>query len=465
MFVLLPVMKGVNKLIRVFLIIAAFALALAIGTLKSVDRIFPHAQPYYETMMSRLDSLGSSLVFSEPASLMLGFAKISITPDSVMAMAGYGARRLKTFNEIRDSVFIRTLVIKSGTKKVAILSADLLIIHPEITEVFAKQLRNIGWNKHEVFLAATHTHSGIGQWAPGLVGELMAGDYKEEVGTVITHRMIASIQQAESRLMKAFVAFSESSNSDLVLNRLVGEQGIEDPFLKSLIFKTEKGNVFFSAFSAHATCLTRSSRMLSGDFPSDFHRKMKQDPHYLFSIYAAGPVGSMSPEIPPNIDAPDKPAYLGEAIATRIQVPETYTDSLSIATFRIPMELGSPQFKISKNLALRSYLFNMAFGDGLAEISGLVIGNTLIIGTPCDFSGELALPLYQFAQERGLHLIITSFNGGYIGYVTRDEWYDLRKDETRTMSWYGPGNGAYFTDIIKKIIVLVYETHPPLSSD
>ena len=48
--------------------------------------------------------------------------------------------------------------------------------------------------------------------------------------------------------------------------------------------------------------------------------------------------------------------------------------------------------------------------------------------------------------------MITSFNGGYMGYVTKDEWYDEDLYETRTMNWYGPYNGAYFEELIEGII-------------
>jgi hypothetical protein len=76
------------------------------------------------------------------------------------------------------------------------------------------------------------------------------------------------------------------------------------------------------------------------------------------------------------------------------------------------------------------------------------------LGFPCDFSGELAVFLYEYAQKQGLNLIITSFNGGYIGYVPHDQWYDINKYETRTMTWYGHDTGDYLTEIAKRIIDL-----------
>ena len=85
-------------------------------------------------------------------------------------------------------------------------------------------------------------------------------------------------------------------------------------------------------------------------------------------------------------------------------------------------------------------------------MKALRIGNNILIGTPCDYSGELMPEVLQVAERRNLNLIITSFNGGYIGYITHDRHYDLNLYETRIMNWYGPQNGVYFQDIIQKIL-------------
>ena len=440
-----------RRLPKLFLYFLAFLLILSVATLTLVDNKPVNEKDYYHVMMNRLDSLNESLKVSLPESIEVGSAIISITPDSTMALAGYGARKPKEYDAIMDSVFIRTLVIKSTSEKVAILCADLLIIHPEIVEFFNQELKKTRWIPSDIFLSATHSHSSIGQWAPGVVGGLFAGKYHKKVAKIIARRMIQSLLKAEKSVHPASLGFSSMQNPDLVLNRLVGDKGEEDAFQKNLIFATEKGDIVFSTFSAHATCLTSQSRKLSGDFPSYFHQHLKKDTGAIFSLYSAGAVASMGPETP-EMNQFERVHYLGEELARRIIKPETHSDSIQIVAFRIPIPLGSPQFKVSRNLALRPYLFNYAFGNPQPYISVLLLGKNLLIGTPCDFSGELALPLYEFARQRRLNLTITSFNGDYIGYITKDDWYDLEKYETRTMNWYGPGNGRYFSEIIQKII-------------
>ena len=78
-----------------------------------------------------------------------------------------------------------------------------------------------------------------------------------------------------------------------------------------------------------------------------------------------------------------------------------------------------------------------------------------MVSTPCDFSGELIVPIEKTISNNQLNLIINSFNGGYIGYITEDKWYDredINQYKTYTMNWHGLYNGVFFTRLIKKII-------------
>jgi len=424
---------------------------IGLFTIDRLDRTAYRNQPHYRQMMQKLDSMPA---FSNNRSeLKVGFSKISITPDSTMELAGYGARNPKAFEAILDSVFIRSIVLKNEISKAVIVSADLLIIHPLMRDALYSQLKKTEWKQDEVFLTATHTHSSIGEWAPGFVGGLFSGDYDPLVAQIIAERIFDSILEAESKMIPASFSFSESQEEDLVHNRLVQEKGIEDPFLKTLSFKTDEGKIIFSAFSAHPTSLTMNSRVLSGDFPSHFHKSLSEDTSILFSQYAAGPVGSMAPfHAVDNNDELKRYKSYGSELSSRIKYLNQNDQLVSIQSYRTELLLGSPQFKITKNLVLKPYLFYKAFGNDKSEISALKINDLLIVGTPCDFSGELAMPLYEYAESIGLKLMISSFNGGYVGYITDDQWYDLEKNETRTMNWFGPGNGAYFTEIIKRII-------------
>ena len=74
------------------------------------------------------------------------------------------------------------------------------------------------------------------------------------------------------------------------------------------------------------------------------------------------------------------------------------------------------------------------------------------MGTPCDFSGELVPDLEKGLAAPEENLIMTSFNGGYIGYITPDKYYNLKKYETRDMNLFGPYNGAYLSEMITRLL-------------
>jgi hypothetical protein len=111
--------------------------------------------------------------------------------------------------------------------------------------------------------------------------------------------------------------------------------------------------------------------------------------------------------------------------------------------------------RISDNLRIRPWLFKYLLGDTNAHLDFTLIGNTLLIASSGELSGVFYEKWEESARAKGLNLIITTFNGGYIGYITPDRLYDKHFHEVREMNWYGPGNGAFFDAMIEEIIAKV----------
>lgn len=449
-----------RKSLKAFLYLLGFLLILSICLIVPVDR-----SPYqefisYETMTNRLDSL--ERVYRNPLtgdSLRVGFARVSITPSDTVSLAGYGAREPMAFDQILDSVFVRVMVLDNGLKRVAILSGDLLIIHPEVTTSFYERVKKTGWDRNDIFLGATHSHSSIGNWAPGIAGKLFSGEFNQSSQDFLVDQMVKAVGKASELTKPAAMTFVRNELGIHVKNRLI-KGGEEDPWMRNLLIQTEDGIACLSSYSAHATCFSVKSRALTGDFPSYFHSKLTEDSLNNFSIYMAGAVGSMGPDAA-GLKEREKAAFIGKSLAEQISLLSRLgamnENQLAVDALRLQVAMRPPQLKITENLALRPWLFRAILGRHQPEISILKLGKTLFVGMPCDFSGELAVPLYEYASDKGLNLIITSFNGGYIGYVTNDEWYDLAKYETRTMNWYGPDSGAYFSEIVTRIIDTIAE--------
>lgn len=448
------------KLLKYFLYFLGFLLILSICVIVPVDRSPYNELWFYEDIDSRVDSLESKYLSPESGGLKVGLARVSITPQDTTPLAGYSGREPMEFNEILDSVYVRALVLDNGLRKVAIVSAELLILHPEIADAFMERAEQEGgWNANDIYLSATHTHSSIGGWSHGYVGELVTGEFDPQRQQQIVEAMALALEKANHNTGNGAYTYANSELGKHVKNRLIKE-GEEDAWVRNLFFQRDSTLVALTSYSAHATCFNAHSNFLTGDYPSYFNRRLEEAKNEIFSMYLAGAVGSMGPE-GKEAQGAARAKEIGDELAAQVLDLSIFGlpfDSLvSLDAFRLQVPLRSPQLKISRNLKLRPWVFRRLVGEYNTYFSVLKINNTLLIGMPCDFSGEVALPLYEYAKSKGLNLIITSFNGRYMGYVTKDEWYDLGKYETRTMNWYGPDSGMYFSEIIRRIIDSVKE--------
>ena len=453
---MLPRTKILSMLKKILLLTLILIIISLSFTLTRVDRTPYKKLDFYKKSIHKINQyLTENRNASIGDTLLIGFAKVNLTPSNLAPLAGYGNRRPKEMTRVHDSIYVNTTVINNGKNKIAIVSADLLIIPPEVTLILKEKLFNINWSLPEIFLSATHTHSSLGGWAPGFFGNIIAGTYDAKYPELIANGILESIQIAENNMERGAWSFNELSIPSLIRNRLVGTQGVTDPYLKLIALKSGIQEGIHVFYGAHATCLSSENKQMSRDYPGVFSDWMVSNTTIDFAIYSAGAVASMGPEIGKQQEF-ERSQYLGKEIAKQValihQFGFPYQDQLNLKFLRIPLFLRQPMVKISKNWALRPWIFNWAFGHYSLEVSMFKLNDLVMIGLPCDFSGELAVELYEYAKSKNLNLIISSFNGGYAGYVTDDKWYDLEKYEPRSMSWYGHDNGAYFVEIVKLLI-------------
>ncbi len=407
--------------------------------------------PYYKEWKSNISKLEVKLASGQD-SLMVGWAKVNITPTNPIPLAGYGKRKGKHYESVHDSVFVRTIFIENNGIKSAIVSADLLIIPPTVSNLVKERIAETGLLFDQVYLGATHSHNSLGAWYNTLVGTLFAGEYNPKIEKAIADGIIQSIKEASKTTKAASVTFEKDEDSKDIKNRVIKGGKIE-PFIRMLSFKTATEKALLTTYAAHSTILNAATLKLSRDYPGVLVDSLENS-DVTFAIYMAGAVGSMAPiEFGKN----DFDELNNQAMGVLREIRsenelEEQIKAPSINNIQLPLPLRKASPRIAKNLALRPWVFKWLFGESPAFVKALSIGNILMIGLPCDFSGELMEELDHYAQSKGLNLIITSFNGTYAGYITADEHFDFENYETYTMSWFGPYNGAYFSEVVRDVI-------------
>lgn len=439
-----------------FLGVAGFlALFIAISV-APVDRTPVQRLESYEVMMKRLDTIDVAIAPAEKP-LSVGYGKINITPGEPVATAGYGKRRGKRYHTVHDSIFVRALVVDNGGTRVAIVSADLLIIPPTVTRVLESKLAAIGFSLDNTYMGATHSHNSIGHWGEGAT-RLIYGPYEDSVVHFIGDAIVESIREAADNLLPSVLKSGAIAIPGAVKNRLI-DGGREDPFLRVVeVHRSDSSKLVMMSYAAHATCLSQSTLELSRDYPGVLVDELESR-DYAFAMFLAGSVGSHKGAAPDNDWS--CMAWMANEISADFfahrQTLQVVADP-AIVMRRVPLALSSPQVKISRDWKVRAWLFRSAFGEYNAFLTVLRIGDLVMLGAPCDFSGEFSASLDSLANEQGMHAMVTSFNGGYIGYLTPTAYYDMNHYETRLMNWYAPGTGDYVRDCLGKLMIAVSDT-------
>lgn len=436
-----------KRLLKILAWTAGLLFFLALGTLTTVDWSPYQEQDYYHQTMAALEELEYS--GGEGDVLTAGWATVNVTPREPQALVGYRPRG--TYEFVQDSSHVKALVVDNGKHALAILSYELLIIHPQLAQRVEQKIQE-SLPIDKVYFTATHTHSGMGGYMPGLMGKIAFGGYEEEVVAMLEEKTALAVQQALTTADTAEVIYKKTAAEDFVTNRFIPEDPV-DPYFRQLVFTKRDGKVgTLITYAAHATCLSSKFMGLSGDYPNYLTDYLEED-NVDFALFAAGTVGSHRPLAPgKDIPAVQQYAHALDSVLTVSEAVGQILERPLLESATLPLYLRDAHYRISDNLRLRPWLFNAAFGDTNAHFDVVRLGDVLMVSSSGEISGVFYEKWEEAAEAKGLHLIITTFNGGYIGYITPDQYYNHRYHEVRDMNWFGPYNGAYFDEIITKII-------------
>ncbi|HEX6225857.1 MAG TPA: neutral/alkaline non-lysosomal ceramidase N-terminal domain-containing protein [Chryseolinea sp.] len=450
---------NIRKPLRISLFIVGSALGLLILFLvigvAPLNRDIDY-KPLLDTMNSRIEAVDEHPAPSGGV-FTVGYSKVNLTPSEPVATAGYGKRLGKLYKSVHDSIYVRSLVIDNGTRRVAIVSADLLIIPPSVTAVLEMELPEIGFTLDNTYLGATHSHNSIGNWAAG-VASFLYGTYEDSIVRFIADKIKVSIEGATKNMLPSTINVDSVALSEGVYNR-VTDSGPVDPLIRTIeIERSDSSRLLFVSYTAHATCLFSRDLFLSADYPGELTTTLESQGDYALAMFMAGAVGSHGPAAPEGgwncVD------WMANGISQKIlqhRDRQRMMKNTIIEMHRVPLALTALQPKIFHDWRLRAWLFRGAFGQYPNFISVLRIGDIVLLGTPGDFSGEFNASLDSLAAQSDVFPIVTSFNGGYIGYLTPSKYYDVDHYETQLMNWYGPGTGDYIHQVLEKLLETVTE--------
>ncbi len=405
-----------------------------------------------EPLADRIDYQKELMAFRETKqvvnvdSIRSGWNSQSILPPTPVQLVGYKPRG--NYQGVSDTPMVNTLLLDVGAQKIAIISYDLIMTPPAV----ASQVRSQLQEQHIFpYFTATHTHSSFGNWLDaGLGASYAVGSYDQKIVDHIVSRTLKSIEVAVSELEASTISYVSASGAGFVKNRVSDFLPTGDSTIRGIeVIKQNGKKAIWLTFAAHPTILNPDTLYIAQDYPGHLTNSLTNY-GYSFASFSAGMVGSHKAqyahwaEDSETCERNYSEDLFKQIIQSKLYAPIS-PSALEIGEMNIP--LGEEEFKLFGPIKLRPWVFKLFLGDPkpTAKLTYVNLGDLNLIGTPCDYSASL----YSPSKKRST--IITSFNGGYIGYATQDEILGYNHQENTTMSWYGPSLGSYLQLLISDI--------------
>ena len=415
-----------RNVLRTLAGLALLLAAVLVLCLEGVDYRPYFREPYYTETVARwrVISATNTVVRGE---LSAGFGRALLTPTvnasqddpaqgrfRALPLAGYGNRHGRPATGVHDDLYVKAVALRVGNHLGIMVGADALIIPPEVTEIATARLKKeLGLQREQIYLSATHTHSSLGGWGEGMVAEGFSGGYQAGARVWFADRIVTAIRQAVADLKPASFGHGSFAAPEFVRNRLVGDLGKVDPEFSYALLKQKEGRLaVIGSYAAHATVLSADMMEFSADYPGCWQRAVEEATGGT-AVFLAGEVGSHSPN--PGDQGFKGAEKMGQALARKLveQIQHTeITNSIDFGILGLEVSMPPLNTRVSDGIRLRPWVAAKLLPVSKhSYVQAFRLNDSLWISTPCDFSGELALGIKYLLRARGYSTAITSFNG------------------------------------------------------
>ncbi len=363
-------------------------------------------------------------------------------------LAGFEEREGAPSQGVRDPACVRAFAIEAGARRVVLVTADLLLLDPGAAEAVRARLTDRGIDPTSVFFTASHTHSGPGAYASGVIWQIVTGTYDPRAFEAVVEAHVAAVAAAIADLAPARIGSSSERVAGLTKNRTEKDGPLDERLFVLRFEKADGRAAAFWAYGCHAVTKVASNLLLSADYPGEVAAAYEGRELQVLG-FAAGGVGSANP----RVDRDDTSWLVAPLIAgLRRALVRAAANSRSEGTLtaaQVDRPLPPLRYRLTDELAVWDHAVAPFVGGDRVRFGAIAIGDTVLLHMPCEPSTVLTRIARARARELGIELAILPFNGTYLGYVTPRRVYDLPEEkgdellfyETHTMTFLGAWGG------------------------
>lgn len=299
-------------------------------------RILLRVRPTLPLILAGIIALGIHAAAAAEPRVLVGAARIDITPDGPIRLAGYqGGARMKETERIEGRLFARALAIGADDQQPAVLiTADVVGVSAEISHAVADALRQShAIPRERVAVCATHTHAGPA--IQGVLPFMFAEDVPaaerariERFTATLQKKLIRVATEALAARQPGTLAWGEGKVTFATQRRKVVDgkylgfgvfpEGMADHTLPVLRVTDERGAVraVFTSYACHCTTLRGSDHFVHPDWAGDAAGRLEAAHPNAISLVAIGCGGDVNPS--PRAGLADVPRH-GAALAAEVE--------------------------------------------------------------------------------------------------------------------------------------------------
>lgn len=253
---------------------------------------------------------------AEPQGWQAGAARVSITPDTPVWMAGYAARTGPS-DGVLTEIYVRAVAFKDANDhRLVMLAMDLIEIPDSLRKSILEVARkNHGLDPHELLLNVSHTHGGpmlsaknVADWGIDAIWGRRAEDYVKDV----VRKVDSALGESLSKMQTVTVSYSHARCGFAMNRRLKtsdgfrlgpNPDGVVDHDVPVLRIESQDGKLLGVVFgyACHNTALGPVPQ-LHGDYAGFAQEKLEQDHPETIALFLAGCGGDQDPSPRRHVD-------------------------------------------------------------------------------------------------------------------------------------------------------------------
>jgi neutral ceramidase len=387
-----------------------------------------------------------------PLEAGVGVAPIDVPLGAPIA----GFAHLAYRSDGADPVTARAIVLCSGDARVAIVSAEILLVPDSLRA--AVMARLAGLQLSGVILGVTHTHASPGGYYENLVAERAGlGPYDPAMRDLVANAMAESVRRALATEEPARLSVATGRDGVIVK----GRDGA-DPDGRITVLRVDRPDgkplAELTVFASHPTSLGIHNRRISGDWPARFYAHSQHG----VRLFLQGAVGDQSAFLPESW-GPRTPEAYGAALDRAVKAlsfgPPDPAPTVAYAAADVTLPTPRPPITPAW---LRQAATNVAstFLPTQARVSALRLGPVVLLLVP----GEvMSGPAARWREMAGAGAEIVSLADGYLGYVDSADRVTAQEEAHPERSYYGPELAPALERGLSMVVGALREADKPLT--